>query len=159
MRCCWSPRLPVLMFASILIFLSITADTASSSGGNISKEVLDNLDTLYKYNKDKNWKLQKYPQPKMIALLSNNQKYRLSLENTVHSWDPFAAQVMYIIDEETAWTWRDLFNILIRPILDILEVICAILKLFLLHSEAKSNEDYVQFLEKGSKLFMKTTRK
>ena len=100
----------------------------------------------------------------MIELLSNNQNYRLSLENTVHSWDSFAAQVMHIIDKETTWTWRDIFDSLIRPILELMDIICTMVQLFSLNKEAKSTESksnddkYVKYLEIGSTI-LKMMRK
>jgi len=81
---------------------------------------MDNLERLYvayKYNTDTNVRLQKYPLPKMIALISANQGYRLSLEYTLHSWDLFVAQVSHIIDEEnakSAWTFMDYFNVILN---------------------------------------------
>lgn len=92
----------------VLLATILTASTTASSSSNvISKEVMDNLDNLYKYSTDNNWQLQRYPQAKMIILLGKNEGYRVSLQNTVHNWEKFWKQVFYIIEQETSWSVKD----------------------------------------------------
>lgn len=105
----------IVVWLAFVALMSVCITTASSDccSNTISKEVMQNLEVLYSKNPHI-WQLQKCPLPKMITLLSGNEGYRLSLENTVHiSWEKFWKQVYDIIDEETAkssWTFSDFVN-------------------------------------------------
>lgn len=100
----------VLLTFLVLSITSIIASSGSSTlGTNISKEVMKYLSAFYEANSHEaeiQEKLKKYPEPKMIALLSDNSKYRQYLENTVYSWEKFTQQVLHIIDEENLSYWE-----------------------------------------------------
>lgn len=105
----------LIVLMPFIALASVYFTTASSGccSQKISKEVMQNLEVLYSKNPHIR-QLQRCPLTKMITLLSSNEGYRLSLENTVHiSWEKFWKQVLHIIDEETAksaWTFSDYVN-------------------------------------------------
>lgn len=92
----------------------------SSSSDNISSKVMARLDELYK-EPIKDEKLKNFPQTKLIAVLSDNDGHRRSLESLLgyFSYSKFVKQVHYIIDSEvakSAWTAWDYVNVFfIKP--------------------------------------------
>lgn len=95
---------------AFVLSIVLAATTASSSSPGLSKEVMKNLDNLYKYSTDNNWQLQKYPKPDLIILLNSNEGYRGALESTVYDWEKFYTQVFHIIEKETALGIWDVFG-------------------------------------------------
>jgi len=87
-------------------------------------------------------KLKKYPEPKMIALLSDNSKCRQYLENTVYSWEKFTQQVLHIIDEENLSYWDYyVFQPIIKPQVDKLHSGIEILELHISNLQRQSKAE------------------
>lgn len=88
------------LFLVLLAFI-LSSNIAFVSSGNISYEILSLLEQVYT-EPITDQRLKNFPEEKIISAVGVNEKYLLSLENTVHNVEKFKKQVYLIIDEETA---------------------------------------------------------